>query len=534
MMAISNLAIWFAVPSCVFLASGIVWQITCNSRPKWLKELHTLGEPRSQKLAGTATVCGGSIAGTVTARILADHFARVIIVDPEIQEPDKPKTRIMQYNAAHVFLSLFVYGARRLWPNFDEELLAAGCRLLPADTQFHYSGVLPRTPYQDYPVGGLPTTLVSRRSTAQKLLYRLLMQHPTAANITILAGTVRGVVASEDMRSIQSVVVRRADGTETSLNDAALVADCTGMSQAGLKWLKNSGFSLPGNIRCSYTGNLRYATLCFTVSPELAATLPVPEHTSQTTFVYGNIGHFDYDSSTFGLLKGDNNTMQLVMGNYGDESALPHVASEVVPFLEAVRGHEPIPSWFLETIAILCESGNPSFDNIKIATQSYIQYHLVPEGSLPSNFVAIGDANIQLNPVYGQGFAKIILNNIALNTLLNKIDPKLLQLPRNFSVRYFKDNAVHTNGLWDATRFHDYGFPNCEPMKGETRATGRLARWFELKLISAATQDDEVASALWHVRHLLRAESALMAPTVLWKILCTPSRFQVRFNDTHI
>ncbi|KAJ7615030.1 hypothetical protein DFH06DRAFT_1108328 [Mycena polygramma] len=62
-------------------------------------------------------------------------------------------------------------------------------------------------------------------------------------------------------------------------------------------------------------------------------------------------------------------------------------------------------------------------------------------------------------------------------------------------------------------------------MKGETNDTGRLIRWLELKLVSAATQDDEVASALWHVHHLMAADTALLAPTVLWKALWTPSRF---------
>ncbi|KAJ6558218.1 hypothetical protein B0H19DRAFT_132270 [Mycena capillaripes] len=79
--------------------------------------------------------------------------------------------------------------------------------------------------------------------------------------------------------------------------------------------------------------------------------------------------------------------------------------------------------------------------------------------------------------------------------------------------------------LWDGTRLHDYGSVTCEPMDGETRDTGRFVRWFERKLLSAATQDEEVASALWHVRHMLAADKALFAPTVLWKVLWTRSLF---------
>ncbi|KAF7340265.1 hypothetical protein MVEN_01945400 [Mycena venus] len=435
-----------ASTALILLTSGVIWQKFCKSPPTWTAELETLGQPRNKKLKGTAVVCGGSIAGTVSARVLADHFERVILVDPEIQ--NEKKTRIMQYNAAHILLGLFVAGSRRLWPNFDDEFKAAGGRMVPADPRIHYSGIPLLTPYQDYAQGSFPDTVVMRRSSAQNTLHTLLMQHPTAANITVMAGTVRGLKPSGDMSSIQSVIVRKPDGTQMLLNDVAMVADCTGTTQAGLKWLKSAGFSLPDNIRCSYNGNLRYVTMCFTVPPELAATLPIPEHALNAAGIYSNAPHFELGSSFVGLVKTDNNTMQLLVGNSGDDDGpLPETAAEVVQFISEIKGHAPIPSWFLETTAILCKYGNPSFDNIKIPTQSYVQYHRLPAGDLPSNFVAIGDANLQLNPIHGQGFAKTILNGIALDTLLRSLNP-MRPLPKDFSARYFKKNSSYTHGLW--------------------------------------------------------------------------------------
>lgn len=38
-------------------------------------------------------------------------------------------------------------------------------------------------------------------------------------------------------------------------------------------------------------------------------------------------------------------------------------------------------------------------------------------------------------------------------------------------------------------------------------------------------QYKDVAAALWRVRHLIAAENALLAPTVLWKVLWTGSQF---------
>ncbi|KAF8189433.1 hypothetical protein K438DRAFT_1832578 [Mycena galopus ATCC 62051] len=525
-MGISHSNIYLASAACVLLSSGIVWQKVCKSPPEWIAELDILGQPRKQKLLGTAVVCGGSIAGTVVARVLADHFDRVILVDPELLDVEKPKTRVMQYNAAHAFLTLFTYGARRLWPNFDTELRAVGGRLVSADVQLHYSGIAVPAPYGDYPGGRLPDSLAMRRSATQKALYALLMQHPTAVNITIWPGTVRGVEAADNQSSIRSVIVRKLDGTEVVLNDIGLVVDCTGRIQAGMKWLEAAGFSLPANLRPFYKPNIRYATLCFSVSPELESRLPIPEFALNSVSQYVHSQHFTYGLSVTALLKTDNDTMQVMLTS--SEDNLPRSVPEILPFISRIRGHAPLASWFVKTVEILCENCNePSFDIIKyVPEQSYVKYHSVPAGALPSNFIAVGDAHIQLNPIHvRQGVSKVMLNAITLNSLLHSIDALVPILPGDFSARYFKKNVARTEGLWDTTRLHDYGSLACEPMAGETRDNGRVARWFELKLISAATQYEEVASVLWHVRNMVAAERALLAPTVLWKALWTRSLF---------
>lgn len=217
--------------------------------------------------------------------------------------------------------------------------------IVPADTQVHYSGVPLPSPFQDYPLGRLPDTVVMRRSKAQRVLHRLLVQHPTATNITLLGATVRGFQASADMASIQSVSVRTLDGTQLALNDVALVVgkfvciavhfmllvsfkDCTGMTQAGLKWLKSAGFSLPENTRCSYNGNLHYATLCFTVPPELEAMLPIPP--DKGAMLYNNIQHAVHGDAIFGLFKTDNNTSTRAASLLRPYSPLFHLNSAII------------------------------------------------------------------------------------------------------------------------------------------------------------------------------------------------------------
>ncbi|KAJ6538109.1 hypothetical protein B0H19DRAFT_1270473 [Mycena capillaripes] len=443
-------SIYLALTACVLLISGIIWQRVCTSSPEWIEELDSLGQPRKQKLSGTAVVCGGrqnSVAGTVIARVLSDHFERVILVDPELHDIEKPKTRIMQYNAAHGFLALFIHGARCLWPNFDNKVKAAGGRSLYADFRYHYSGIAVPCPYWDHPDSSQPDAPAMRRSTAQKALYELLIQHPTTSNMTVVPGIVRGVEASENNTSISSVLVRKLDGTQVAVSDSELVVDCTGTTQAGMKWLETAGFYVPETLRCAYRPNIRYATICFYVAPELESNLPIPESAINAIIPYGYVGHFTYGSSIAALLRTDNNTMQVLLTS--SEDNLPRSVSEVVPFISKIRGHRSIPSWFFRTVEVLCEQcSNPSIDIFKIRDQSYVKYHSLPAGVLPSNFIAVGDADIQLNPIYGQGFAKVMLNAITLNALLHSLGSSVRHLPRDFSARYFKKNVARTKGLW--------------------------------------------------------------------------------------
>ncbi|KAJ7222590.1 hypothetical protein GGX14DRAFT_558679 [Mycena pura] len=534
---------WLASTACLSFGFLVAWHKFCQLPPFWLKQLDSLGQSRKHALPGTAIVCGGSIAGLVAARICADHFERVIIVDPEIQDSEKPKTRIMQYNASHVFLTLFVNGARRLWPNFDSEVENAGGRAVLSDLQVHYSGVPLLTPHKD-------RTIAGSRATIQRVLHRLLLQHPSSAKITVMAGTVRGVSASDDINlsSIHSVKVRQLDGTHISLNDASLVVDCTGRTQAGYKWLKAAGFSV-ADIRSCYDGNLRYLTVNFTVPPELAARFQIPEEHTKSSSIYGYIPDDDTTSCLFALFFTGNNTMQLVFGETANTD-MPRTAAEIIPFIKQYQKViKPIPSWVIEVIELLCEHGNPSFDVLSLATLSFLRYDHMPVNSLPSNFIALGDASLTLNPIHGQvplclhtststsvlndflrqGFAKIIMNGMTLNSLLHEIDAggcgSTPRLPINIAARYFKNSARTMVSLWDSTRLNDYGLTACEPMDGETKDTGRFTRWVSKKLISAASQHPDVASALWSVRHMLAAERALLAPVIIWKILWTPSLF---------
>nr|GAT61414.1 predicted protein [Mycena chlorophos] len=507
--------------------TALVWlQIRCKRPPSWIRGLELLGKRSKQQIPGTAVICGGSVAGILAARVCSDHFEKVLVVDPDMDDPDKQSSRILQWRAMHVYLAIFVQGARRLWPDLEEEVNIARGRSAANDLQLHYSGVVPLVPY-DEQAGRLPRTFGMRRATMQKVLHRLLRKTvANARNVTLLAATVRGVGPTEGRGTLETVRARLPDGSQKEISDVALVVDCTGQAQAGFKWLQSAGYLMSSTVRQSYDPNLGYTTWAFQLSAQAIASLPIPEKERDSVISYLYSPHDESTSSLFALLLGDDNVVQLLFGDASDGVAgeLPSGTEDILPFLRSYRGmHKPMPEWVLPVVEkILQEDAAPTYNTFHLGPLQNIAYQTLPADTLPSNLIALGDASIYLNPVHGQGFGKAMINAIVLNTLLHSTQAAL---PADFAHRYFVEAAKCTRGLWDATRLHDYGSLSCKPMDGETKDTGKFVRWIEKKMLSAAVYDAEVGSALWHIRQMLADDTLLLAPSILAKVLWARSLF---------
>ena len=86
-----------------------------------------------------AVIIGGSIAGLLTARVLADFFDTVIVVERD-RVPDRPENRrgVPQSPQPHV---LFTKGYRileKLFPGIGDDLTVAGAVAIDWAREFHY------------------------------------------------------------------------------------------------------------------------------------------------------------------------------------------------------------------------------------------------------------------------------------------------------------------------------------------------------------------------------------------------------------
>ncbi|KIM89717.1 hypothetical protein PILCRDRAFT_194199 [Piloderma croceum F 1598] len=196
-------------------------------------DLNDIGRPSDKRIGGNAVICGGSIAGLLTARVCADHFSKVIIVDPEAwlvteegmrdhhrqQGSDymasRKRSRVPQYTSMHLYQPFSLMALRKLFPNFDREL--EGCGFLDSgDPGLRISGIPVLFPT------GIPQTIWMTRPAYETLLRRLVLS--TCSNVEFITGSVTSLQpASTSWESVAYVSFRTASDAETLQVPAALV-----------------------------------------------------------------------------------------------------------------------------------------------------------------------------------------------------------------------------------------------------------------------------------------------------------------------
>jgi hypothetical protein len=79
----------------------------------------------------------------------------------------------------------------------------------------------------------------------------------------------------------------------------------------------------------------------------------------------------------------------------------------------------------------------------------YVKYHEVA-GTLPKNFVALGDAVMRSSPYYGLGVTKGMVGAVTLAGALDRVRGR--ELPENFAENVMTSQDARTGWLWDQAK----------------------------------------------------------------------------------
>ncbi|KAJ7588541.1 hypothetical protein C8J56DRAFT_785461 [Mycena floridula] len=471
--------------------------------------------PQGQKIKGTAVVCGGSVIGLLTARVCHDHFENVVIVEPgawvaseDAMRKDgwnqkHSRSRIVQYNSLQAIQVFGFKAMSRLFPGLEEECEASDIRHVLIYLPHRHSLLIPYAEYN----GNLPKVFYPSRAGLETLIRRLVLGG-NFPNIRQVIGTVTGVSRTSNTLSNVSV---RTDTGKLELEAAFVVSiDCTGPARAGLKWLEREGFgtsdkypkgTLPlDQLAVQYHHHMHYATFYFRVPADFGVRLPIPGGIENCGSIYNMIPSSEIESCLIYTQRVDGNIIQVMTAMWGDDFALPTNLEEIKEYARNLRVDTPIPHWFFQFLDELdgyTETMTSSRVTCKPAT--HVRYHKAT--NLPSNWVAIGDSVMSVNPVFGQGINKGIMGIVSLNTMLRNIGSNI---PKDFSKTFFEMQANKIEPIWQSTKTPDYGFKSTDPIPGETLEVGSFFRWYIRRIFRLASQGDILAgSTFWHSNNFL-------------------------------
>lgn len=138
---------------------------------------------------------------------------------------------------------------------------------------------------------------------------------------------------------------------------------------------------------------------------------------------------------------------------YGGASIpnLPHSVSELRAYANDLHGVKSIPDWvwrlfdFMEEHEEECK---PFWADSRIPPLSWVQWHKIAnDGALPRNWIAVGDATMTLNPLYGHGIYKACVDATTLNAVLHSIPASSPKQP-NLPALFYKKATPRISSLW--------------------------------------------------------------------------------------
>jgi len=438
-------------------------------------------------LGERAVVLGASMGGLLAARVLADFFETVTVVERDVL-PDDPADRqgVPQGRHVHVLLARGAQILDELFPGFLNELVADGApvwadgelsklHLAFGGHQILRSGKITREPK------ALAVYMPSRPFLECHVRQRL----QAMSNVTILCGhDVCELMSTPDRGRVTGVrVVNRDGGAEQELT-ANVVMDAMGRGAHTPALLDSLEYGRPVEdhivMHTNYVSQL----------------LRIPEGTLNEMLV--DIGPAP-DRPTGMFLTGyENDTwMFTVFGMVGhqpprDLAGMLSFAREYCPahLIAAMQAAEPIGE--------VAHHHMPS--------SQWRRYDKMAQ--LPDGLLVCGDAICSVNPIYGQGMT---LAALEVATLRECLRGGGTDLPR----RYFRASAKPIGVAWQMVASSDLTFP---------AVAGRRSRWMGVTTrlldwaLTACESDLVVAVRFFKVNGLIYSPLRLLHPVFVYRV----------------
>jgi len=448
----------------------------------------------------SAIVIGGSITGLLSARVLAEKFTSVTIVERDIF-PDHPTARkgVPQSIQPHTFL---VKGYRLLEENFPGigmKLTEAGALKIDWAREFYLFDKLGwRANAQD------PSDIISFTCSRPLLEWVIRQELSKFKNVHFVQGSrTVGLIYDSAMNRIKGVLIRSNGGSSNEELLATLVVDASGRSSNAPEWLANVGLSRPPETVVNPF--LGYATRVYKEPKDFQADWKIMLISASAP----NDTRLGY------LARIEDGKWVATLGGYSHD--FPPIDDE--GFLDFARS---LPSSKFYQAITQAESVSPIY--AYRATLNKLRHY--EKVNMPQGFIALGDAVCALCPVYGQG---ITVSALAAKTLRDQLqNTSNGELCTNsFQQKLSESNLFH----WGLATNLDSQFPetmakselglntNVRKEKKEAGIISRVLNWYIKRFSTKSTEDASLSTLWFQTINLIKKPTAFFHPLVIFKVL---------------
>lgn len=429
-----------------------------------------------------AVVLGASMSGLLAARVLADAYAQVILVDHDtLPVDDAPRRCVPQGRHIHVLIARGQQILEELFPGFTDDLVAQGVPKLDqlGEVRWYLSGHRLRQATSGMTVVSASRPLLERyvRSRVEKL----------PAVTVVDRCDIAGIATTPDRRRVTGVrVLRRADDSAEEILDADLVVDATGRGSRIPVWLEALGYQRPEEEKIQI--DLGYATRTYRLpTVSLGADLgiviaPTPEHPR---------------GAGVQVIEG-NRCLVTLAGILGD-----HPPTDPDGFLDFARSLQ------FPDVYDAIRDAEPLDTPRPFRFPASVRRRYEGLTRFPDGLLVTGDGLCSFNPIYAQGMSVAALEAVALRRQLQRGDP-----PQPH--RFFRDVAKVLDVAWDMSVGGDLAFPG---VAGNRGPKARLGNAYIPRLHAAAAKDPVLAKAFVRVAALVDGPEKIMRPGVLLRVL---------------
>jgi len=432
-------------------------------------------------LGECAIVIGGSLAGLMTARVLADHFTRVLVLERDNLEDDFTVHKsVPQGHHAHGLMIGGQLAMARLYPGFIENLQHLGAVetrageqfviLTPGGAAYSFGGAVKAPRYFGVKIYEMGRGLLeySVRQCTKQFKNIELLSNCMVQQLICRDGRIRGVVCLQG-------------GAPKSI-EANLVTDAGGRGSHTPLWLRDLGFAPPEETVIGV--DFAYTTAKFRI----------PGYAEPERMFYAFGPGPNYPKMGF-LAENEGQVWLLSLGGrFGD---YPPVDED--GFLAFTKSLHTLKLYEMVKDAERVSD----FSHFRFPTSLWRHYEKMEK--VPEGFIVLGDAVASFNPVYAQGMTSAALQAEALQLLLNEWSENTSEL-RGLPKAFFAKSAEVVSAPWGLAAQSDFAFPQT---RGErpvaTDDTGAY-----LAAVEALSIDDiQIQALVWNVFGLAKPLSTL-------------------------